>query len=221
LRGEAHSYDADDAGIHLGDEHEHLATYVLSDALREDACDAVRELERSGIQTEIVSGDGHAAVAATARRCGISRFVARRTPAQKLAHVRELQAHGDAVAMLGDGINDAPVLGAADVSIAMGRGAALAVAAADLIFVAERPSTIVPVIEVARRTVRIARQNLVWSATYNFCALPLAAVGLISPWIAALGMSASSLFVLLNALRLLPRGAKASPLPAPTLVNST
>jgi Cu2+-exporting ATPase len=219
LRGATHSHDADDADIHLGDERNLLATFVVSDSPRDDSCVAVRQLERAGIETTILSGDGHAAVAAIARRCGVSRFLARRTPRQKLAHVRELQAHGHAIAMVGDGINDAPVLGAADVSIAMGRGAALAVAAADLILVAERPSTIMSVIDVAHRTVTIARQNLIWSATYNFCALPLAAVGLISPWIAALGMSASSLFVLLNALRLLPRAATAAPPAADALAH--
>lgn len=210
LRGENQSR-SEDTGIHLGDEREHLATFTFSDALREDSRDAVQQLQSSGIDTEILSGDGHPAVAAIAKHCGVRYFFSRRTPDQKLARVTELQKQGCIVAMVGDGINDAPVLGAANVSIAMGRGAALAVAAADLILVAECPSTIVPVIAIARRTVMIARQNLIWSATYNFCALPLAAVGLISPWIAALGMSASSLFVLLNALRLLPRSGVAIP----------
>jgi Cu2+-exporting ATPase len=208
LRGEMCERSADSSGgsrIVLGDEQTSLAEFVLVDTLRDDSIEAVSSLNRLGIQTEIVSGDSHAAVATIARSCKIPAFLARRSPAQKLARVQELQAGGKAVAMLGDGINDAPVLGAADVSIAMGRGAALAVAAADFIFVAERPSTLSPVIETARRTLTIARQNLVWSATYNFCALPLAALGLISPWVAAIGMSLSSLFVLLNALRLLPR----------------
>ena len=217
------------AEIILGDERGSLAFFTVRDVLREDSSEAAEQLRALNIQTEILSGDGHTAVADIARRCGVPRFVARCSPAQKLARVHQLQAEGKSVAMLGDGINDAPVLGASDVSIAMGRGAALALAAADIIFVAERPSTLTPTIRIARRTLRIARQNLLWSATYNFCALPLAAFGLISPWIAALGMSASSMLVLLNALRLLPRGAESinagsttrlKP-PRPTLAEST
>ena len=199
----------------LGDENEALARFALSDSLREDSRDAVRGLHAMEIGTEILSGDGQSAVATIAQRCRVETFFARRNPEQKLARVHELQAQRKTVAMIGDGINDAPVLGAADVSIAMGRGAALAIAAADLILVAEKPSALPSIIRTAQRTVQIARQNLVWSATYNFCALPLAAFGYIPPWVAAVGMSASSLFVLLNALRLLPmngsgRGARGS-----------
>jgi Cu2+-exporting ATPase len=190
--------------IVLGDEREVLAQFQLSDALRNDSRIAVERLHALGIDTEILSGDGHAAVAGVARQCGVPTFFARRTPEQKLARVRELQSQGRVVAMVGDGINDAPVLGQADVSIAMGRGAALAIAAADLILVAEKPSAVANIVLAARRTVRTARQNLIWSAAYNFSALPLAAFGLISPWMAAIGMSLSSLLVLANALRLLP-----------------
>ncbi|HEY8538948.1 MAG TPA: heavy metal translocating P-type ATPase [Steroidobacteraceae bacterium] len=195
----------DGTTIVLGDEREALAVFTLSDALREDSPAAIEKLRSIGIDSEILSGDGSAAVASVAKHCGITSFFARRTPEQKLSRVHELHAQGKRVAMVGDGINDAPVLGAADVSIAMGRGAALALAAADVIFVSERPSALAGVIRTARRTAKIARQNLLWAGLYNFSALPLAALGYIPPWAAALGMSASSLFVLLNALRLLPR----------------
>lgn len=189
----------------LGDDTEMLATFELSDELRTDAGEAVHRLKTLGVSTEILSGDAHGAVAAIAKRCNVSEFFARRTPAQKLARIELLQAQGTRVAMIGDGINDAPVLGAANVSMAMGHGAALALASADFVLVAERPAAIAATIAVARRTSRIARQNLFWSGAYNLCALPLAAFGLIPPWAAALGMSASSLLVLLNSLRLLPR----------------
>jgi len=206
LRGDSGgtSLERSDRTIVLGNEQELLASFILSDVLRDDSSEAAPQLRSIGIDAELLSGDGLAAVATVARRCDIRTFSARRSPAQKLARVHELQSAGKTVAMVGDGINDAPVLGAANVSMAMGRGAALAIAAADLIFVAERPSAVAGVIRTARRTVRLAGQNLVWSATYNFCALPLAALGFISPWVAAIGMSASSLFVLMNSLRLLP-----------------
>lgn len=188
----------------LGDEHAVLAVFEVADALRPDSHSAVAELHGMQIATEILSGDAHAAVADIARRCSITQFFARCSPARKLARVQELHAQGERVAMLGDGINDAPVLGAADVSIAMGRGAALAISTADLVLVGERLLALPAAIRIARQTLRIARQNLFWSAAYNFCALPLAALGLVPPWLAAAGMSASSVAVVLNAMRLLP-----------------
>jgi Cu2+-exporting ATPase len=130
---------------------------------------------------------------------------ARQTPEQKLAFVRGLQAQGRRVAMVGDGLNDAPVLAGADVSLAVADGAALAQRAADL--VATHPSLmrIPDAIVLARRTRKIIRQNLTWALGYNVLALPLAAAGLVTPWLAALGMAASSLAVTINALRLAPR----------------
>jgi len=142
---------------------------------------------------------------AVARTTGIPDCSARRTPEQKLVYIQALQREHHCVGMVGDGVNDAPVLAAANVSIAMGRGAALTHASADMVLVNERLNSIPHAVRLARRAVSIARQNLRWSAAYNFAAIPLAAAGFVPPWLAALGMSVSSIAVVLNAMRLMPR----------------
>jgi Cu2+-exporting ATPase len=189
--------------ITLASDTELLAVFVLADTLREGSQEVSRRLAALGISSEILSGDALPAVTSVAQACAIDTFQARCSPEQKLDHVRSLQAKGVHVAMLGDGINDAPVLGAANVSIAMGKGAALAHASADMILIREDLSALPHAICTARRTLRIARQNLCWAAVYNFGSLPLAALGFIPPWLAALGMSLSSIVVILNATRLL------------------
>jgi Cu2+-exporting ATPase len=159
------------------------------------------------IVPQIMSGDSESVVGALAFQCGIQEYRARCTPQQKLTQLQTMQSIGHRVAMVGDGVNDAPVLGAADLAIAMGRGAALAQTSADLILVGENLDAIPQAIRLSRRMMRIARQNLSWAALYNFGSLPLAAMGLVPPWLAALGMSVSSMAVVLNAARLLPRRA--------------
>jgi Cu2+-exporting ATPase len=187
--------------VALGDEFGVLAYFAFTDTVREDSPAAVARLRELGIDSEVLSGDVAAVVSQVAEQCAIPTFSARHSPAQKLERVQALQGNGECVAMIGDGINDAPVLAVADVSIAMGRGAALALVAADIVLVSERLSALPSAVQIARRTMRIARQNLIWSAAYNFCALPLAALGLIAPWAAAAGMSISSIAVVMNAMR--------------------
>jgi P-type Cu2+ transporter len=191
--------------VYLGDEHRDLACFELRDEVRESASPAIRTLRELRVATQILSGDTAGVVELVASQCGVSEHFARRSPQQKLAHVLSMQQQGKRVAMVGDGVNDAPVLGGADVSIAMGCGAALSQATADLILVGEDLEALPHAIATARRTLRIARQNLLWSATYNLGSLPLAALGYIPPWLAALGMSLSSVLVVVNAMRLLPR----------------
>ena len=197
--------DADDAHTYLGRDGEWLAEIEISDALRPGAAEAVARLRSLGLEVEIASGDHEAAVATAARAAGIDRFRARLRPEEKLALVHGIQGSGQPVVMVGDGVNDAPVLAAATVSIAMGAGSSLAQTSADAVLMARELDTLPESVAVARRTVGIIRQNLVWAVAYNVLALPLAAFGFIPPWAAAIGMSASSLLVVGNALRL--RGA--------------
>ncbi|PJK13991.1 ATPase P [Lysobacteraceae bacterium NML07-0707] len=186
----------------LGDGEQGFVRFVLAETPRHDAAAAVEMLKNQGIEVELASGDGEAAVARLAAEVGINRHASRQTPENKLARVRSLQAQGKQVAMVGDGINDAPVLAGADVSLAMGEGAALAQRAADLVITARSLARIPQAIAIARRSRVIIRQNLAWASLYNVIALPLAATGHVTPWMAALGMALSSLLVTGNALRL-------------------
>jgi Cu2+-exporting ATPase len=200
--------------IMLGDEQHALAWFELTDSLRPAAASAVSQLRALNIEPQILSGDAHSAVQSVAQQCGITESFARRTAKEKLAHVLHLQKDGKRVAVVGDGVNDAPVLGAADVSIAMGRGAALAHASAGLVLVSDNLAALPEAVLLARRTLRIAKQNLLWAAIYNLGSIPLAALGFIPPWLAALGMSLSSVAVVLNSTRLLPRAARSNAAPA-------
>lgn len=193
---------ADDGAVWLGDGERALARFVIRDALRPDAAEALMALRALGLDCELLSGDGEMAVSEAAATLGITRFAARRTPEEKLARIRALQAQGRCVLMVGDGINDAPVLAGADVSVALHSGAALAHAAADFVLTAQRLVRVPQAVELARRTRATIRQNLAWALGYNLVAVCAAAAGLVAPWLAALGMAASSLGVTLNALRL-------------------
>ncbi|HQX91887.1 MAG TPA: HAD-IC family P-type ATPase, partial [Thermomonas sp.] len=150
----------------------------------------------------LASGDAPASVQRFAHAMGIANVHARQTPQAKLALVRGLQQQGRVVAMVGDGLNDAPVLAGADVSLAIGDGAALAQRAADLVLAGSALGTVPATLGIARRTRRIIRQNMAWALGYNLLAIPLAATGNVTPWLAALGMALSSLVVTANALRL-------------------
>ncbi len=188
--------------VYLGSSECLLARFDLSDSLRGDAAEAVSQLRALGLTTHIFSGDSPEAVAHVAKALGIDNHHGSMRPDDKLARVRELQAAGHTVVMVGDGVNDAPVLAGADVSIAMGQGAQLAHASADMVALSERLHMLGDGVRKARETRTIIKQNLSWALFYNLCALPLAASGLVAPWMAAIGMSLSSLVVVVNALRL-------------------
>jgi len=193
--------DSETTKVWLGDERGPIAVFELSDRIRDEARDVVAALVRSGHRVVLLSGDSPEAVRAAARTAGILEFHALMTPEQKLAAVQTLQAQGAVVAMVGDGINDAPVLAQAQVSVAMGTGSALAQNAADMVLVSGRLGDLVRGVAASRKALRVIRQNLAWAFAYNVVALPLAVGGNITPWMAALGMSLSSLLVVLNALR--------------------
>ena len=189
----SHVYLASEAGL--------LARFDIGDELRADAAEAIAALRRQGFSLVIASGDRSAAVALAARALGIENWHAGLSPAGKVALVRELQKNGSRVVMVGDGINDAPVLSVADASIAIDAGTALARASADAVALGKRLGIVSNAAGIARQTRRIIRQNLGWAILYNLTAVPLAAAGLLAPWMAAIGMSLSSLVVVLNALR--------------------
>ncbi len=192
----------DESWVALGDESGLIAWFALADSLRADAAASLIALQQQGLRLHLLSGDGEAAVQAIAQQLGISEWRAGALPEDKLAYVKALQQQGRIVAMVGDGINDAPVLAGAQVSIAMGEGADVAQAAADMVMLGGRLATLADGIALARKTQHIIRQNLGWALGYNLIAIPAAALGHVTPWIAGIGMSASSLLVVLNALRL-------------------
>jgi Cu2+-exporting ATPase len=196
---------ADDAtAVLLGDERGYHALFTLADTVRPGANRVVRELEARGLTVCLLSGDRSASVTHVARALGIGARAAGMGPEAKLAYVRELQARGARVAMVGDGINDAPVLSCAQVSIAMGGGTDLAQASADMVLLGDDIVRLPAAFDIARAAMRVIRQNLAWAAAYNAVAIPLAAAGVITPLLAGAGMAASSLVVVLNALRLRP-----------------
>ncbi|MDP2640891.1 MAG: heavy metal translocating P-type ATPase, partial [Betaproteobacteria bacterium] len=195
----------------LGRSGEWLARIDLDDALRPDARAALDALRAAGARIHVLSGDVPAAVHAIARELGINEadnVQARATPQRKLEYVEALQRKGCVVAMVGDGINDAPVLAKAALSIAMGGGTDLARANADMVLLSGRLTALADGLGVARATRRVIGQNIAWAIGYNAIAVPLAMMGWISPWVAALGMSASSLLVVGNAARLHRGGGK-------------
>lgn len=188
--------------VWLSDDKSYLAAFIMADTLRENALNLVAALQKKGLMVSILSGDAESTVADYAKRLGITSWQASSSPADKLKAIEQLQQRGEVIAMIGDGINDAPVLAKAQVSIAMGSGTQMARASGDIVLLSEHLLEIDHALETSRFTRSVVRQNFAWALGYNSIALPFAATGLISPWMAAIGMSVSSLIVVLNALRL-------------------
>jgi Cu2+-exporting ATPase len=194
--------DVEDTVVWLGDESGPLASFRLGDELRPEAGEAVAALRALGLKVHLLSGDGERTTRDLARRAGIDIVRARADPDDKRRYAVDLQRRGRSLAMVGDGINDAPVLAQADVSVAMGSGTRIAQTRADAVLLCGDLRELPRAVGYARRTLRIVRQNVAWAFAYNLLVLPLAVSGLLTPWGAAIGMSASSLLVVLNALRL-------------------
>lgn len=201
--------------IALATREEMLAWFRVDSPLREGAGELVAGLQSSGLEVWLASGDRAENVESVARTLGIANVRSECSPADKLELVRRLQADGARVAMVGDGINDAPVLAGADVSVALAEGADIARTQADLVVTGKDLSRVSTAFNLAPRVRRVVRQNLAWAFSYNITALPFAAAGFVPPWLAAIGMSASSLLVVMNGQRL-ARQDKTRPLQTPS-----
>jgi len=191
----------EDANVLLSSGGVVLAAFWVTDTVHPDALDIVRQLSQH--ELTILSGDTQVNVNSIATELGIKNAVGNSTPKDKLDYIGKLQANKKRVVMLGDGINDAPVLAAADVSIAVGNASDLAKNAADVILLNPKLQSVVDVLIMAKRTKRKIKQNIAWSLGYNISVLPFAVVGWLTPWQAALGMSLSSIIVVYNSTRLM------------------
>lgn len=185
-----------------------LVIFALEDQLREEAQELVRELQRERKRVLILSGDRHAVVAELAQRCGITEAYGELSPEQKFDFLRNLQAEGKHVVMIGDGMNDGPALALAEVSIAMGSGAPISQTRSDIILLSNRLSDLSLARQVTIKALTLIKENLAWAVLYNLLAIPAAVMGYLEPWHAALGMSLSSVIVVANALRVVPRKQK-------------
>jgi Cu2+-exporting ATPase len=195
-------HDAGDMVVALANEQGWHAGFRIGDRLRGDALAMMASLKAQGVKVAIFSGDTQNVVQKIAATLDITDARGGMGPEDKHRAIRHLQEHGACVAMVGDGVNDAPVLAQAHVSIAMGGGADLARSQADMVLLGNNLGAISEGVRLSRHTLRIVRQNLGWAFAYNVIFIPLAMCGWLTPWLAGAGMSVSSLLVVLNALRL-------------------
>ena len=188
--------------VHLADNNGWLATFTLQEAIKPNAAEAIQQLKELNLNVELLSGDQPHTVVSMANKIGISQFQSACSPNDKLLRLQALKQQGKKVLMVGDGLNDGPILASAHVSIAMGKGVPLTLAHADYILLNGDVSQIPQLIRHTQKTMRIIKQNIAWAIVYNVVSIPLAFTGVLSAWLAGLGMAVSSLIVVANALRL-------------------
>lgn len=198
--------------VYLVSQHGWIATFTFAESIRADVETSIRALTQQGIQVQLLSGDHAEAVRAFGQKVGITHARGGCTPQDKLTHMQQLQQQGHQVAMIGDGLNDGPILALANVSVAMGQAVPLAQAKSDFVVMNNQIGMVVLLLDQAKRTMRIVKQNLMWALAYNAVCVPIAIMGWLPAWLAGLGMALSSLLVVANAWRL-------SRLPAPSVAT--
>jgi Cu+-exporting ATPase len=190
------------AGVQVTVDGVQAGAIEIADQIKPEAAAAIRRLRQMGLRVWMMTGDNLETANAIAAQAGIENVLADVLPDEKLAHVKRFQAEGRKVAMVGDGINDAPALAQADLGIAMGAGTDVAMEAGDITIMGGDLTRVAEALELSRRTMRVIRQNLFWAFAYNTVGIPLAALGLLSPVLASAAMALSSVSVVTNSLRL-------------------